>query len=274
MFNNVVRDVRRMITRDNPSDIEKAVEANEVNAYCVDCLARISENQSKRILIYQFRTKPKDWKDNKTERMQVSTRKGAFEFRGQIDWAGGDPDPLGKNSIHFKDNAIKRDTFHAITVRGTLPDSMPVKLGVGVVKKRRSSRQGSSYSGVQIQRNELTGNAEIRIDGGRNVDQLKNNRAMAWIETDKVAWQTGAFEVTIEVADRDKGTFRMLLKTGDGDAVNVIETQYGIAEETTRLLTRGGGGGAFEFFIWVDGSDGTDYKEIRIEEVKLVKSVQ
>ena len=45
--------------------------------------------------------------------------------------------------------------------------------------------------------------------------------------------------------------------------------------ETTRILTRGGGGGgAIQFYFWVEGSEGTDYKDIYLTKVKLVKGGQ
>jgi tetratricopeptide (TPR) repeat protein len=274
-FNNVERNIRQMITRDNPSDLDRAVAENEVFQYCETCLTKIKENQSKRVVTYTFRTKPKSWSENKGSGMMVGSQKGSLQFRGRINYGGGDSDPLGKNSASYKDNDVKRDTFHAITVKGFIPNGTQVRLGMGIVKKRRSRQTGNAYSGVQIRRNEVTGNVEVRIDGARSVAVLKNTgRNLAWIELSKVPWKTGAFELAIEVVDRDKGTFRMLLKTGDGPGVNVIESEWGESAETTRLLTRGGGGGAFEFFIWVDGDDGTEYKGIRIDEVKLVKSVK
>lgn len=276
MFNNVVRNVRQMVTRDNPADLEQAVSENAVFQYCENCLAEIKENQTKRVVTYTFRTKPKSWSENKGENMMVGSLKGSLEFRGRINYGGSDPDPLAKNSASLLDKAVKSDTFHGVTFKGVIPDGTQVRVGMGVVKKKsRSRRGGSPYSGIQIQRNEITGNVDLRIDGARTVEMLKSNRNLRWIELAKVPWKTGPFEITIEVVDRKRGTFRILLKTGDGPKVNVIDAAWpGNGAETTRLLTRGGGGGAFEFFIWVDGSDGTEYKGIRIDEVKLVKSVK
>ena len=179
----------------------------------------------------------------------------------------------------FSDNAVKGSSFYEVVYEGRTPESLGrAMVGAGVVVKRRA-RQGGA-AGVQIRRSKQ-GTVEVRIEGARHVDRLKANRALNWIELPKVSWPTGPFQIRIWVADRKKGTFRAELKAGENDAVRLLEAQFADNDdlmeygETARFLSRGGGGGgAIQFYFWVEGSEGTEYKDIYLTKVKLVKGVK
>ncbi|MEM8884849.1 MAG: hypothetical protein AAGD14_12320 [Planctomycetota bacterium] len=282
MFNNVERDVRRRVSQTNPDDLQKAVEANPVYRYCVEALRRINENAKKRVITFNFRsTIPKRWKVNKSEGVSIGVRGGALEFRGTI----GDGDALEKNSISFKDNNVRSDTYHRMEVTGTMPEVTNARLGVGIVRKRRA-RGKRNVSGIQIWRANDSKRPEILIDGARTVPRLKNDSRSGTITIlNGVDWPGGKFSLTIRVVDREKGTLTADLKVGDGPSINLVgavakesdftfEEGFGEPAETTRLMARGGSGGAFEVYIWVEGRDGAEYREVRIDSVRLVKSVR
>jgi len=277
-FNNVVGDLTQMIARrDDVSDQQKALEANSVYVYCKESLALITENQGKRIVEWTFTSLPRTWKRNARNPMIINPRREkGLHFSGSIAWGGEDPDPLGANSVMFSDNSVKGTNFYEITYEGEIPEAASrVSVGVGAVVKRRA-RQGGA-AGVQFRRS-TQGTVEVRVEGARNVERLKANRALNWIELPKVPWAPGPFAVRISVKSRKQGTFRTSLRVGDGEWVDILESQFADNEEllengeTTRILTRGGGGGgAIQFYFWVEGSDGTDYRDIYLTKVKLVK---
>jgi len=277
MINNVMGDVTQMIARqEGVSNQQQALEANAVYVYCQECLTAITVNQGKRIVEWTFTTLPRTWKRKARNPMIINPRPKGLHFRGVIDFGGGKPDPLGANSVMFTDTAVKGSSFYEIVWEGELPASAGrASVGVGAVVKRRA-RQGGA-AGIQLRRS-TQGTVEIRVEGARNVERLKSNRALNWIELPKVPWAPGPFAVRIRVHDRKLGTFRTSLRTGDGDWVDVLQTQFPENEdlrtkgETTRILTRGGGGGgAIQFYFWVEGSEGTEYKDIYLTKVKLVK---
>jgi hypothetical protein len=211
--------------------------------------------------------------------MIVNPRPEGMHFRGTIDYGGTDPDPLAANSVMFTDPQVKGTNFYEIEFEGMFPaGESRVSVGMGAVVKRRSTQGGAA--GIQLRRSGQ-GTVEIRVDGARVIERLKSNRELNWVELPNVAWPAGAFAVRIRVLDRTLGTFRASLRTGAGDEgkwIDALETQFpDNAElleggETTRILARGGGGGgAIQFYFWVEGSEGTEYKEIYLTKVKLVK---
>ena len=278
MFNNVVGDLTRMVARqEGVTDQQKALEANAVYQYCKQCLDMITENQTKRIVEWTFSTLPRTWKRAARQPMNLNPRpQKGLHFSGRIDYGGNSPDPLGANSVLFSDNAVKGSSFYEVVYEGVFPESNPrVNVGVGVVVKRRA-RQGGA-AGIQFRRS-TQGTVEVRVEGARNVERLKSNRALNWIELPKVAWPAGPFALRIAVKDRKMGTFRASLRTGEGEWVDILESQFSDNEdlqqngETTRILTRGGGGGgAIQFYFWVEGSEGSEYSDIYLTKVKLVK---
>jgi hypothetical protein len=231
---------------------------------------------------WTFTTLPRSWKETARNPMIINPRTDGLHFRGVIDYKGAEPDPLQGNSVMFTDSAVKHDTFYAIEYYGLIPtDNTPdVSVGVGAVVKRRSRQKGAA--GIQLRRNPTEGTVEVRIEGARSVPVLKGaSRSLNWIELPDVAWPAGKFAVRIEVADRRKGTFRAYLKAGDGDWVDVLKKQFPDIEdvreygETSRIFSRGGGGGGgIQFYIWVEGSEGTRYEGIYLTKVKLVKGVK
>ncbi|MHC4848963.1 MAG: tetratricopeptide repeat protein [Planctomycetota bacterium] len=272
-FANVQRRLRQRIALESPADLEKAVAANPVYAYAAVCLAEITENQQKRVVNYTFRNLPKGgWTVQKRNPMIVAPTRDGMHFEGRIDYKGQEADPFLHNSLKYTSRDVGRETYHEIRVEGGIPAGTGVQFGIGIVRKRRG-RGKSVYTGIRVRRNEQS-MVELSIDGARQNAALKSaSRNATWVIT-KARWETGPFELRIAVADRDKGTFRIFLKQGDGKMVNLLETGLEIPEETTRLLTRGGGGGPFEFYIWVEGSEGTEYRGILVRGVSLVKSVK
>jgi hypothetical protein len=269
MFANVQRAIRQRISLEGPADLEKALAANEVFAYCQACIDAISENQSKRIVRYTFRSVPKEWDVNKRDPMVVAANGEAVVFKGRIGNRGGESDPYQFNSLHFESRDISRNSFYEMRIEGEIPSGAGVEFGVGVVLKRRG-RGTSNYAGIQVRRNE-SGLLDLAVDGAREHEPLKNMRGE--FLTTKVRWEPGPFRLRIEVVDRDQGTFRIWFRQGDNEEINVLEVAFGIPAETTRLLTRGGGGGPFQFYIWVDGREGTEYRGILVKSVSLVKGV-
>jgi tetratricopeptide (TPR) repeat protein len=271
-FANVRRRLRQRIALESPADLEQAVMENPVYAYATACLDKISENQAKRVVTYTFRTIPKEWTVNKRDPMRITTKDGAAHFHGQLNWGGQDPDPFAYNSLKYENRAVGRETYHAIQVDGDIPAGAGVQVGIGVVRKRRG-RGKSIFSGIRIRRSEQ-GMVELAIEGARNHPGLKSaSRNATWVIT-KARWEPGPYKLRIAVAEREKGTFRIFFQQGEGKEKNLLREAIEMDEETTRLLTRGGGGGPFQFYIWVEGSEGTPYQDILVRSVALVKSVK
>jgi len=270
LFANVQRGIKQRVSLEGAPDLDKALAANEVYTYCQRCIDAISENQSKRVVSYTFRSVPKDWNVKKRHTMVVLSNGRALEFRGSIDNKGGEPDPYENNSIQYENREISRASFYGVVVKGEIPSGTGVSFGVSVVVKRRG-RGTDQYAGIELKRTE-TGLLEVAVDGASRHEPLKNRRG-DWLTTG-LRWEPGAFEVRIEVVDRDQGTFQIWLKQGENAAVNVFEEAWKVPAETTRLLTRGGTGGPFQFYIWVDGNEGTKYAGILVNSVSLVKGVK
>ena len=276
-FNNVIGEIRQMVSREGVSSIDIALKSNPVFRYCEQALAEITENQKKRIVGWTFSsTMPKSWKKNARDPMIINPKPKGIHWVGEMDYGGRTPDPLAANSLEFLDKTIRQTSFYRITYEGVVPEEMRVMIGMGMVKKRRSR----GAAGVQVRRS-TRGTMEVRIDGARNVPVLKDNRSLDWRELPDVAWPTGPFELRISVQNRKIGTFKLELKTGDGPWINALLTQFPDSEklvangETCRLFTRGGGGGgAIQVYIWVEGSEGTTYKDIYLKKVTLVKGVR
>jgi len=268
-FADVQADVRQRLALSGTTDLEKALAQNEVYVYCQRCLDMISENQRKRVVEYTFRTIPKEWEVKKREKMQVGSNGQALAFRGQIQGGGGESDPLEENAVLYASREVTRDTFFRLDVEGVIPEGCRVQFGVGALMKRRA-RGGSEYRGIKIVRKQ-EGLVALAIDGARESEQLQSAGRFGTLLDTSVRWEPGPFTLRIEVADRDKGMFRIRLRQGDNEDVHVLKKAFGIDAETTRLLTRGGGGGPIQFYLWVQGRDGTEYSGVLVKKVSLVK---
>ncbi len=272
-FNRVLGDVKDLVRRDNPPDLNRAVEQHPVAQYAKTCLDMVSENEIKVDLTWTFPTRPRDWVIYQKDPMRVTFEKGrGVQFGGQVNFGGQERNfvnILEFCAIEYTEVKVTGQTFFEIIWEGEIPDLRGVDVGFGVVGKRGATKEGPT--GIQIRRKSSTGNADVRLDGGES-ELFKRMRSKDFLEMTSVPWAAGKFQVRVAVTDRDKGQFQLWLKSGDGPEVNVFGAQLGQDWERCSVFGRGRGTSPLSFYMWVEGQDGEKYEKIYLNRVTLTKS--
>ncbi len=272
-FNRVHGDVKDLVRRDNPPDLNRAVDLHPVAQYAKGCLDMVSENEIKVDLTWSFPTRPRDWILYQKDPMRVTFEKGkGVHLGGQVNFGGQERNfvnILEFCAIEYTDVKVTGQTFFEMIWEGEIPDLRGVDVGFGVVGKRGATKEGPT--GIQVRRKSNTGNADVRLDGGES-ELFKRMRSKDFVEMTSVPWAPGKFQVRVAVTDRDKGQFQLWLKTGEGPEVNVFGAQLGQDWERCSVFGRGRGSSPLSFYMWVEGQDGEKYEKIYLNRVTLTKS--
>ncbi|MFI5401942.1 MAG: hypothetical protein ACHQ1G_03325, partial [Planctomycetota bacterium] len=239
----------------------------------------VDENEKKVDRIWDFSeytTKPTDWKPDAKTPMEIRFEPGkGLILNGKIDYKGQARTPrivLDQCSMKYAGKEeLSGGSFWALELKGTIPPGgeEPAEFGFGLVQPLK---QGSDQALGILVRRKRTGNLEINIDGGDR--QVFKAVKIAPVELKGVAWPEGEFHLKLEVVPdygpplakrRAQGKFRLFLN-GQEVFLKEYKDQPG---ERANIFTQGKASQQLELYLWVEGREGAEAKEIQVKAVTL-----
>ncbi len=259
--------------------IETKLMEHEVYRAAKINLQIIEENERKFDRIWNFgeySTRPADWEAVFKSGMEIRAELGkGIVFDGKINYEGlartaaSVLDHCAVKFVAAKDDLLTGGTFWELDVTGVVPEGgeEPAEMGIGLIQPLKPGQV--QVLGVQVKR-KRTGNLEVRLDGGDR--QVFKNVKSDWVELKGVAWPTGEYRLRIEVIPeyglgkrRQQGRFRLLLN-GEEVFRKEFKDQPG---ERANLFAPSKANQVLGIYLWAEGRDGTDVKQIQVKAVTL-----
>lgn len=253
---------------------QKLMEHEVYRAATID-LQIIEENERKSDRIWDFSetsTRPADWKYDFKSPLEIRAEAGkGLVFNGTINYKGLPRTPKNVleycSAMYLSKEDLNGGSFWELEVTGVVPagDGEPAEVGIGLIQPPR----GEQVLGLQVKR-KRTGNLEVRLDGGDR--QVFKDVKADWVELKQVPWPAGEFRLKIEVLPeyglgkrRAQGRFRLLLNGEEVFSKEFKDTQG----ERAGIYAPSKASQVLQLFLWVEGRDGAQVKEIQVKAVTL-----
>jgi len=257
--------------------VSRYAAAHKVGQYASLCRGIVAENATKVDVEWEFKTRPRDWTFINRDPMKVLvSRDRGVQFSGNVYYGGKDLDHTTRFQYcaigYDKDRSLTGNKFFEVRIEGEIPEGTGVDLGMGIVGPGRTRKLGRS--GIQLKRNARSNKIAIRLEGGET-EQFKRDKARNYLEFSDVDWPAGKFVVEIRVEDREKGLASIWLN-GKNVLASKLKDPAGQprGNERCTIFGRGRGNRGISIFAWIEGVDGTDFKDIYISKVTLVRAGQ